>query len=119
MKIEPRKIKKTLKYAAVGACVATTLVTVGCNDVELSGDVAITPTPKEDTIPTPPQLSGIIVSTPGATKQPLPDKGTPEPDDLILSGDIAFPEKTPEIAGGIPTPDPDDYDIKPSGDVPN
>ncbi len=111
MKIEPRKIKKTLKYAAVGACVATTLVTAGCNDVELSGDVAITPMPKEET-----QLAGKIVSTPGATRQPLPDKGNPEPDDLILSGDIAFPEKTPEIAGGIPVPDLDELD--PSGEPP-
>ena len=111
MKIEPRKIKKTLKYAAVGACVATTLGTAGCNDVELSGDVAITPMPKEET-----QISGIIVSTPGATRQPLPDKGDPEKDDLILSGDIAFPEKTPEIAGGIPVPDLDELD--PSGEPP-
>lgn len=75
MKIEPRKIKKTLKYAAVGACVATSLVAGGCESVT-------------------PQYNG----TP-----PL----TVTPEEVYLDGDIAttpMPEKTPEIAGGIPTP---------------
>lgn len=115
MKIEPRKIKKTLKYAAVGACVTATLVSTGCDlfdDVATSGALpAVGGETKEET-----QLAGIIVSTPGATIQPLPDKGDPEKDDLILSGDIAFPEKTPEIAGGIPVPDLDELD--PSGEPP-
>ena len=74
MKIEPRKIKKTLKYAAVGACVATSLVTAGCEKerpVLPGGDVPI-----ENVQPT---------------------------EEVYLDGDIAT-TPTPEIAGGIPTP---------------
>ncbi len=103
MKIEPRKIKKTLKYAAAGACIATSLATVGCNDIkpETVGNIPVTVTQTPEEV----YLDGDIATTPMPTIQNLPDKGTPEPDELQLAGDIAFTEATPELAGGIPAPD--------------
>ena len=72
MKIEPRKIKKTLKYAAACTCVA--IAFTGCNDVALSGDVPYTPSPS-------------------------PESSQPYKTDEIVK---STPEATPEIAGGIP-----------------
>ncbi len=103
MKIEPRKIKKTLKYAAVGACVATSLVAAGCEKEKpvLPGGAP----PIENVQPTEEvYLDGDIAST-------------PTPEELILSGDFAT-EPTPELAGGIPTPYEDEYELETSGTPP-
>ena len=84
MKIEPRKIKKTLKYAAVGTCVAASLISTGCDKPEVVGDVPATDAQKN-----------FSQNTEG---------------ELILDGDIAYPESTPEIIGEIPALDIDDED---------
>ena len=121
MKIEPRKIKKTLKYAAVGTCVATSLVSVGCQKEEpvLPGGAP----PIEYTQPTEDvYLDGDIASTPAPTIKNLPtEENTPEPLDLQLSGDFAT-EPTPELSGGIPTPfdyeEDEEYELVTSGTPP-
>lgn len=111
MKIEPRKIKKTLKYATVGTCVATSLIATGCNKEQIPATentpISVTATPEEGTLSTPPHVSGIIV----APTEDVPTGATPKPDELYIDGDIAFPENTPEIAGGIPTPEPESEDV--------
>ena len=111
MKIEPRKIKKTLKYAAVGTCVAASLISTGCDKPEVVGAV-----PAVDINPTRNvEFAGFIPVKPKQTIPPYSkyDQGikklpTPNFDELILDGDIAYPETTPEIVGDIPAPDIDD-----------
>ncbi len=86
MKIEPRKIKKALKYAAVCACVVTTVTVTGCNDVELTGDIPCTPTPE--------------ASKPYETEEAVTPESTPEiaggipvmntGESAELSGDVAY-----------------------------
>ena len=102
MKVEPTKIKRTLKYATVGACVATSLISTGCDEIkpQVAGEVPaiVTQTPEEVF------LDGDIATTPAPTMVNLPDRGTPPPDEEVnLAGDIAV-ESTPQLAGGIPTP---------------
>ena len=121
MKIEPRKIKKTLKYAAVGACVATSLISTGCDvfDVQLTGDVpqVVTPTPESN-------FAGVMPAVPMPTIPPngkygtLPEKTkTPEDEEVILSGDVAT-TPAPELAGGIFTPEPEYDDVQLAGAPP-
>ncbi len=90
MKIEPRKIKKTLKYAAVCTCVATAITFTGCNEVELSGDVPYTPSPS-------------------------PEASKPYETEGAISTNDSTPEPTPEIAGGIPVMNTGEVEL--SGDV--
>lgn len=114
MKIEPRKIKKTLKYAAAGVCTVTSLIACGCEEVELDGDIASTPMASVNNLPaeSTPELNGVSVSTPAPTMQNLPNlENMPEPEDLALSGDIAA-NPTPELAGGIPAPYDEDGEEK-------
>lgn len=119
MKIEPRKIKRTLKYAAVGACVATSLVSAGCTEAQVVGNIPaeVTQTPEEV------YLDGDIATTPVPTMVNLPNKGTPPTDEEVeLAGDIAV-ESTPELAGGIPTPfdyedGDEEYELETSGTPP-
>lgn len=115
MKIEPRKIKKTLKYATVGTCVATSLIATGCNKEQIPATentpISVTATPEEGTLSTPPQEAGVIVAPTSDT----PDMVTPDPDELYLDGDIAT---TSELVGDITTPEPEYDDVQLAGAPP-